>query len=503
MRLMRVLLAARYTRARHSAKLPNLPRDYGLTLMLLMFQRLRGRLASPARLMPTIAAMVTGLWCFALAPSPQAQEQSHNDFIRSLATGIDEQSLTPRERLGLRLFFDPMLSEPVGTACASCHDPRRAFTGNNSTMIGVAQGSRSDQFGTRDAPTVMYLATAPRWGSIQSDGKRVPAGGLFWDGRADTLEEQAAQPFFNPLEMNNTDVPALITKVAKSPYASAFRKVWGESIFSSPEKALDAVSASLAAFERSRALQPFSSKFDLVMRGAATFTEQEQRGLSLFTIRQKGNCAQCHIVDTTSRDPQKSLFTDFSYRALGLPRSQRIPKNADPSFIDLGLCERAPVAGVKQPMTPTRPLLAGVAPSPATGAAPADPATCGLFKTPTLRNITITAPYMHNGLFDQLRDAVAFYATRDTDPGRWFPAGKKFNDLPARHHANVDVDTPPYQRRPHQRPQLTDVEIDDIVAFLFTLTDGYQTVPGGSAYRPAADAKPPRSALPPASRGEY
>ena len=103
-----------------------------------------------------------------------------------------------------------------------------------------------------------------------------------------------------------------------------------------------------------------------------------------------------------------------------------------------------------------------------------DPAACGLFKTPTLRNITITAPYMHNGFFDSLRDAVAFYATRDTDPARWFPAGKKFNDLPGQYHANVDVDTPPYQRRPQQSPQLTDEEINDIEAFLYTLTDGYK-----------------------------
>ena len=100
----------------------------------------------------------------------------------SLAAAIDQSSLTPREQLGLRLFFDSNLSEPAGTACASCHDPRRAFTGNNNTLIGVAQGSRTDQFGTRDAPTVMYLGTAPRFGSIERDGKRVPAGGHFWDG---------------------------------------------------------------------------------------------------------------------------------------------------------------------------------------------------------------------------------------------------------------------------------------------------------------------------------
>ena len=426
-----------------------------------MFQCTRLRLAKLALAVPLLA----GIFFLLLAPSLRAQyespeplpEQSPEQFIQSLATAIDETPLTPRERLGLRLFFDSNLSEPAGVACASCHDPRRAFTGNNSTMIGVAQGSRSDQFGTRDAPTLMYLATAPRFGSIEKNGKRVPAGGLFWDGRADTLEEQARQPFFSPVEMNNADTPALIAKVAKSAYADAFRKVWGNAIFDNPEAALDAVATSIAAFERTRVFQPFTAKFDYVMRGEAKFTEPEQRGLSLFTLPQKGNCAHCHSVDVASRDPQKSLFTDFSFRALGLPRSMRIPKNADPAFIDLGLCERVPVALAKE----HKPLTV-------------DPAACGLFKTPTLRNITLSAPYMHNGFFDNLRDAVAFYATRDTDPARWFPEGKKFNDLPTRYHANVDVDTPPYQRHPKQRPQLTNEEIDAIEAFLYTLTDGYK-----------------------------
>jgi len=414
-----------------------------------MFQRTRLQHSKFALAVRVSAA----IFFLLLAPAPRAQDP----FILSLATAIDQTSFTLRERLGLRLFFDTSLSEPAGVACASCHDPRRAFTGNNSTMNGVARGSRSDQFGTRDAPTVMYLATAPRFGSVERDGKRVPVGGFFWDGRADTLEEQAKQPLFNAVEMNNADTPALIAKVAKSAYAAEFRQVWGDTIFDDPETALDAVAASIAAFERTRAFQPFTSKFDYVMRGEAQFTAQEQRGLSLFTLRQKGNCAQCHSVDVASRDPQKSLFTDFGFHALGLPRSTRIPKNADPAFVDLGLCERVPVSLAKGRKPPAQ-----------------DPATCGFFKTPTLRNITVTAPYMHNGFFDNLRDAVAFYATRDTDPARWYPGGKKYNDLPARYHANVNVETPPYQRRPQQGPQLSKVEIDDIVEFLYTLTDGYK-----------------------------
>ena len=463
---------------------------------------------SRVRLILTMAALA-GCLLVTPTPSSRAQDIPHLQFVSALADAIDQAQLTPRERLGLRLFFDASLSEPAGVACASCHDPRRAFTGNNNTMIGVALGSRSDQFGTRDAPSIMYLATAPRFsrsGAVGQDGKRLPVGGHFWDGRADTLEEQATQPFFNAVEMNNADTPALIAKIAKSAYAGAFRAVWGERIFDNAETALGAVAASLAAFERTRVFQPFSSKFDHVMRGQAKFSEQEQRGLNLFTLRQKGNCAQCHTVDTASGNPQKSLFTDFSYRALGLPRSQRIPRNADPSFVDLGLCERVPVALNGQ---------GKAAGSNATSAAVVrplaqDPATCGLFKTPTLRNITVTAPYMHNGVFDDLRDAVTFYATRDTDPARWFPAGKKFNDLPAGYHSNVDVDNPPYQRRADQPPQLSNEEVDDIVAFLYTLTDGY--APPGSAravpstmVTPAQSLhpKPPPAALSPASRGEY
>src|SRR5436305_1227813 len=239
-----------------------------------MYQRTR---LSPSQL--ALAVRISaGVFFLVFTLASRAQDP----FILSLATAIDQSSLTPRERLGLRLFFDNNLSEPGGTACASCHDPRRAFTGNNNTLIGVAQGSRSDQFGTRDAPTLMYLATAPRFGSVERDGKRLPAGGHFWDGRADTLEEQAKQPLFNAVEMNNADVSALIAKVAKAEYADAFRKVWGETIFNNAEAALDAVAASIAAFERTRVFQPFTSKFDYVMHGQSKFTERQERGLSFF-----------------------------------------------------------------------------------------------------------------------------------------------------------------------------------------------------------------------------
>lgn len=352
----------------------------------------------------------------------------------------------PKVEAGRLLFFDRQLSEPPGTACASCHDPARAFTGDNGSGSAVPLGSRADQRGTRNAPTVMYLATSPGPGVSEKDGKAVPSGGFFWDGRAATLAEQVLGPLFAVHEMNNTDAVALVAKVARSEAAPLLRQAFGDAVFAEPGRALQALSESIAAFEQSDALAPFSSKFDAVVRGEAVLTPAEERGRTLFVIAQKGNCAACHTMSPDSRDPRDSLFTDFGFHALGVPRN---PQIARPGEHDLGYCAVQPGGTVQNAKW------------------------CGWFKTPTLRNIELTAPYMHNGRFATLREAVAFYATRDTDPARWYPGGTKFDDLPAALRGSVDTDTRPYHRRPGQRAALNDEEIDDIVAFLRTLTDGY------------------------------
>ncbi|MGH6622636.1 MAG: cytochrome-c peroxidase, partial [Burkholderiaceae bacterium] len=208
-----------------------------------------------------------------------------------------------------------------------------------------------------------------------------------------------------------------------------------------------AITAALAAFQLSETFAPFSSKFDAMLRGQARLNAQEQRGQSLFVIAQKGNCAACHTMNADSSNPRESLFTDFSYHALGVPRNASIARRGD---MDQGLC-----AGGR--------VTAGAN----------DSRWCGWFKTPTLRNVALTAPYMHNGQFATLREAVAFYATRDTHPESWYPKGEKFDDLPPALRGNVDLELRPYHRKPGQRPALNDEEIDDIVAFLLTLTDGY------------------------------
>jgi cytochrome c peroxidase len=308
----------------------------------------------------------------------------------------------------------------------------------------VAQGSRPGQFGIRNAPTLTYLAFSPSFGWQVKEGKRVPVGGFFWDGRADTLEQQASGPLLNPVEMNNASAAALVSKVANADYAGLLKGAWGDAVFADTQRAMAAIVGSLAAFERMPLFAPFTSKFDAALRGEAKLSEQEERGRSLFLIRQKGNCAACHTLEPDSRDPRASLFTDFGYHALGAPRNAAIARIGE---FDLGLCT---AAGRKLGRE-----------------------WCGFFKTPTLRNISLTAPYMHNGGFATLREAVAFYATRDTDPAQWYPDGRKFDDLPSELHGSVDLDTPPYHRT-GKRPALKDDEIDDIVAFLNTLTDGWK-----------------------------
>jgi len=357
-----------------------------------------------------------------------------------------DADLDPVQRIGKAAFFDTALSEPPGTSCASCHDPARAFSGNHGSTTGVPLGSDGTTLGLRNTPSAMYAMFSPPFAIVDSDDGPTPTGGQFLDGRVDTLEEQARLPLLSASEMANPSEAHLAAKVMNAAYAGDMLAQFGPEVFATPQKAIDALTAAIGAFERSARFAPFSSKYDRYVQGRETLTAQESRGLALFMDAQKGNCAACHAADPNSKVPRDSLFTDFTYDNLGVPRNRAIPANADPSFFDLGLCgpKRAPVA---------------------------DTGACGAFKVPTLRNATRKAAFMHNGYFTRLRDVVAFYVTRDTSPERWYAGGVKFDDLPEGYRANVNVSEVPYDRKPGEAPRLTEAEIDDLVAFLGTLED--------------------------------
>ncbi|HEY7374284.1 MAG TPA: cytochrome c peroxidase, partial [Polyangia bacterium] len=350
--------------------------------------------------------------------------------------------------LGKKIFFDDRLSEPAGTSCGSCHDPARAYSGSHGSRIGVPLGSRAGHFARRATPSVLYMRYRPAFYYFEDDENPAPEprGGFFWDGRVDSLVDLARQPLFNPDEMNATSPKLVAAKIARGPYATAFRAAFGAA--SDPEAVLRGVGVAVEAFLKSDEMTPATSKYDRYVRGQATFTEQERSGLEIFKDRRRGACAGCHRMAETSSNPAESMFTDDGYDVVAWPRNRDLPANRDGKAFDLGLCAR-----------------------PKSKLAATDPRFCASFRTPSLRNVAVRDSFGHNGVYRSLRDVVKFYALRASAPGSIYPAGQKFDDVPAKYRQNVNVFSPIYNRREGAPPALSDEEIDAVVAFLKTLTD--------------------------------
>ncbi|HEX7654939.1 MAG TPA: cytochrome c peroxidase [Verrucomicrobiae bacterium] len=348
---------------------------------------------------------------------------------------------TDLERLGRTLYFDPALSTPPGQSCASCHTPSAGFADPNHNLP-VSRGVLPGRTGFRNAPTAAYAKFIPPLYYDADDETYV--GGLFLDGRVNSLEEQAQMPLLNPLEMHNPDGAAVVAKVRKASYQSLFRKVFGAQALATNQEAAayQQISQAIAAFERTPMFSPFTSKYDYYLQGRAHLTPAEQRGLRLFNGL--ANCFACHPSEAASGQPGP-MFTDFTYDNIGIPKNWNDPYlklsldlNPDgPGFVDYGLAN----------------TVAQFDPEHA-----ADQA--GRFRVPTLRNLTLTAPYGHNGYFKTLKDIVHFYNTRDVPSAGW-PAG----EVPAtvNHDELGDLG-------------LTEGEENDLVEFLKTLTDGYRNV---------------------------
>lgn len=356
--------------------------------------------------------------------------------------------LSPAASLGEKIFFDTSLSASGLQSCGTCHDPSHAHSGNDGLAVPLG-GPGMDVTGFRNTPTLRYLSFNT---AFFFDDEATPTGGFNLDGRATSLMDQAHRPFLAPHEMANGSAAAVIDKLRSASYVSEFMQLFGSDIFDSGEAAFDRAAFALQQFEKESAeFRPFDSKFDYFLAGEVQLTAQEIRGLALFNDPTKGNCAACH---SSARLPDGTppLFTDFTYDNLGVPRNYDIPANADPDYYDLGLCG------------PDRTDLAGRSD------------LCGAFKVPSLRNVAVTAPYFHNGKFATLREVVSFYVRRDTNPEEWYPnaGADKFDDLPPAYRVNVNTTEAPYNRRLGDLPALTSDEIDDVVAFLNTLTDGYQ-----------------------------
>jgi cytochrome c peroxidase len=371
-------------------------------------------------------------------------------LLSATAGAPDTESLHPsdaRIALGRAIFFDPSFSVPEGTSCASCHDSKRAFAGNHGSTIGVALGSRPNHFARRNTPSVLYLRFVRKFHlHWEEDAPLVDAyGGFFWDGRTDSLVELVKQPLMNPDEMNS-DSRHLAGALAKAAYAEDFRREFGSNL-EDADATIKAVGDAVAAYLLSPEMSPFSSRYDDYIRGQTQLSPLELEGLKLFKDSAKGGCSACHKLNDRSPDPKASLFTDYEFDALASPRNHALDATRKPGSFDLGLCERAG----EDYKSKTEEF-------------------CGRFRTPSLRNVAVRQSFMHSGTFSKLRDVVAFYATRDTNPERWYPAAK-FDDLPEKYRENVGVAKAPYNRQRGETPALNEHEIDAVVAFLGTLTD--------------------------------
>ena len=368
------------------------------------------------------------------------------------ASGQASSKLSPAAALGEEIFSDAGLSASGRMSCATCHDPAHAHATGNPDVVVPAGGPALGTPGFRKSPSLRYLELTPPF-FFSSDG--TPTGGFNRDGRADSLVDQAERPFLASHEMANGSPDEVIAKLKAAPYAEEFRAVFGADILDTTDAAFERMRFALAQFQmEDPQFHPFDSKYDLYLAGRATLTPRELQGLALFNDPDKGNCAACH-PSGRGADGSPPLFTDFTYDNLGVPRNPAITANADPAYFDLGLCG------------PFRTDLAQRTD------------LCGAFKVPTLRNVAVTAPYFHNGRFKTLKEAIGFYVRRDTHPEEWYsrnPDGSvdKFDDLPPQYRSNVNVTEVPYNRGLGDAPALTPEEIDLVVEFLGTLTDGYQ-----------------------------
>jgi len=360
-----------------------------------------------------------------------------------------DNKLSLKAQLGKQLFFDKNLSTPTGQACAYCHDPKTFFVDPESNIRPTSEGADEDLKGARNAPMVNYAAFSPLFHFDRQKGMYV--GGYFLDGRAASMRDQAKGPFLNPIEMGNSDALAVVNKVQSSTYKALFERVYGINAFDNANKAYNNIADAITAFERSPVFKSFDSKYDYFLAGKAKLTAQEMRGRDLFENPNKGNCAACH-PSRPAKDGTPPLFTDFTYDNLGIPKNPENPfydlppefNPAGTAFIDKGL-----------------------------GGFFGEAAENGKFKVPSLRNIEKTGPYMHNGYFKTLRGVMLFYRSRDEWPVCKNPLVSEAEAIKSHCWPSPEVKKNINVRELGELP-LSNAEIDDIIVFLNTLTDGYQ-----------------------------
>lgn len=344
------------------------------------------------------------------------------------------------EELGEALFFDPDLSKNRTQACATCHDPEFAFTDPRETEAGraVSLGDDGSSLGDRNTPTAAYARFSPEFHRGE-DGLYV--GGQFLDGRAPDLESQAGGPPLNPVEMGMPDKASVVERLRANPdYVTGFDNLFGKGTLGDTERAYGAMTRAIASFERTPAFSPIDSKYDRYLRGETTLSDEEELGRLLFFSSQFTNCHLCHQLHKSPISSEET-FTNYRFHNIGVPvnKAARAINGTAADKVDGGLLEHPDID---------------------------DPAETGKFKVPTLRNVAITGPYMHNGVFENLFTAVAFYNKYNTRK----PSGQ-INPETGEPWGAPEVSGTISLKELEHGPALDDRRINALVAFLKTLTD--------------------------------
>lgn len=340
-------------------------------------------------------------------------------------------------QLGQALFFDTNLSLTRNQACGSCHEPGRAFSDGRANGVGgsVSLGDDGVSLGDRNAPSIVYANQVPEF-HMNDDGEYV--GGFFLDGRSATMKSQAAEPFINPIEMAMPDHKSVVGRVRENPgYLESLTSLFGADIVSDDGKAFDAIVESIVAFENTALFSPFDSKYDRYVRGEYQMTRDEELGRLLF-FSQLINCHGCHLLDTREAAMDES-FTNHKYHNIGVPENVSVRARNGVSTVDPGLWGNPQVH---------------------------DPVQAGKFRVPSLRNVAVTGPYMHNGVFQQLETAILFYdqyivssRRSETNP----ETGAKWGSPEVSHTIDLEL--------LRQGQPITEERVTALVAFLRTLTD--------------------------------
>jgi len=364
----------------------------------------------------------------------------------------DEQNQSAQKvALGAQLFHDNNLSNTRHISCATCHDPEHGYADARSNAIGgaLSLGDDNTSYGGRNAPTASYAQFSPPFSKLE-DGNY--SGGQFHDGRAATLADQAKGPFLDTAEMQMPSREAVVARLQEnSSYVQRMKALYGEEIFSNSDAAYDAIANAIEAYEKTALFAPFDSKYDRFIAckqsgkgegecySEGNWSIDEQAGYALFFSNNNLNCVKCHSHNSKSEAQAHELFTNYRYENIGTPKnfSAMDAKGLLHEINDLGLGGRADINSS---------------------------AEYGKIKVPTLRNIAVTAPYMHNGVFASLETVIAFYDHQGVGKRALNPQTNQTWEQP-------DVNATINRALLEQTKEITDAKIRQLIAFLKTLTD--------------------------------